>query len=241
VLLPFDRPLIAGILVRRYKRFLADIVLADGREIVAHCPNSGAMTTCSTPGSPVWVSAASNPTRKLPWTWEMVQANGVWVGVNTQIPNTAVAAFIAAGQIPALRGYATVRREVVYGSDGRSRIDILLQGKTAADTCHVEVKNATFRVGQHAAFPDAVTLRGQKHLRELTALVAAGQRATMFYFVGRSDCQRFRPADEVDPTYGRLLRVAAQAGVAILAYQMQFSRAGVALGRRLPVDLDGRI
>lgn len=236
-MLLFEMPLVAGTLVRRYKRFLADIVLSDGREIIAHCPNSGSMATCSEPGSPVLVSASSNPKRKLPWTWELVQSAGIWIGVNTQIPNAAVAAFVAAQRIAPLAGYAEVKREVVYGSDKRSRIDLLLKGGPDGRDCHVEVKNATMRVGAYAAFPDAVTLRGQKHLRELTLLAQAGERAVMFFFIGREDCTRFRPNDEIDPVYGALLRKAHKAGVEILAYQVAFAPEGVSLQAQLPVDL----
>ncbi len=229
------RPMIPGRLLKRYKRFLADIRLPQGEIIVAHCANSGSMATCADPDSPVMLSVSDDPKRKLRYTWELIEAQGVWVGVNTATPNAAVTHFVRTGQVPELAGYTHLRREVKYGSES-SRIDLLLTHQDG-HTCHVEVKNATMRVGHHAAFPDAVTLRGQKHLRELTALARRGERAVMFYYVGRADCLRLRPADEIDPAYGALLRQAASAGVEILAYRVSYDPYGVALLGRAPVDL----
>ena len=227
--------MVSGRLIKRYKRFLADVQLSQDEIVTAHCANSGSMATCADPDSPVMVSISDDPKRKLRYTWELIEAQGVWVGVNTATPNAAVAHFVQSGQIPELAGYAQQRREVKYGIEN-SRIDLLL---THADghTCHVEVKNATMRVGTHAAFPDAVTLRGQKHLRELTALARRGERAVMFYYIGRADCLRFRPADEIDPAYGALLRKAAAADVEILAYRVSYAPSGVTLLGRVPVDL----
>lgn len=214
------------------------MVLDDGREVVAHCANSGAMTTCNTPGARVLLQELpASPSRKLLFAWQMIEIDGTWVGVNTALPNAVAAAFVAAGQVPELSGYEIMRREVRYGAQMGSRIDLLLDGHEAMGPCHVEIKNTTLRVGAHAAFPDSVTLRGQKHLRELTHLAKHGQRAVMFYFMGRSDCHRFRPADEVDPAYGKLLRAAAAAGVEILAYRMAFAPDGITLLGRAPVDL----
>lgn len=231
-------PLLPGRLQRRYKRFLADVLLDDGREVVAHCANSGAMTSCNTPGARVLLQELPrSPSRKLLFSWQMIDIDGTWVGVNTVLPNAAAAAFVAAGRVPELQGYAEARREVRYGMQMGSRIDLLLDGHPILGPCHVEIKNTTLKVGEHAAFPDSVTVRGQKHLRELTHLAAAGQRAVMFYFMGRADCTRFRPADEVDVTYGRLLREAAAAGVEILAYRMHFDPAGITLLGRAPIDL----
>ena len=229
------RPMLPGYLVKRYKRFLADVRMSQNEIVTVHCANSGAMTTCSEPGSPVMVSFSDNPKRKLPHTWELIDVQGVWVGVNTVVPNAAVAHFIQSGQVSELASYAQLRREVKYGVEN-SRIDMMLTHEDGR-TVHVEVKNATMRVGDHAAFPDAVTLRGQKHLRELTALAQRGERAVMFYYIGRADCVRFRPADEIDPAYGTLLRRAAAAGVEILAYKVAYSPKGVILLGRTPVDL----
>ena len=234
-----ELPVLEGVLVQRYKRFLADVRLADGTELTVHCPNSGAMTTCSEPGRPVIISDSQNPKRKLRYTLEMIQMGDVWVGVNTANPNRAVAGFIETGQIAELSGYDTLRREVKYGREGRSRIDILLEDDESPDTrCYVEIKNTTLRSGEHAAFPDAVTTRGLKHLEELADVVESGHRGVIFFFMGREDCLRMRPADEVDPAYGEALRRVAAAGVEILAYRMAFSPTGVRLLDRAPVDLD---
>lgn len=231
-------PLVPGRLIRRYKRFLADVLLDDGREVVAHCANSGAMTTCNTPGARVLLQALPpSPGRKLLFAWQMIDIDGTWVGVHTALPNAAVASFVAAGLVPELLGYSEVRREVRYGAALGSRIDLLLGGHPVLGPCHVEIKNTTLRLGEHAAFPDSVTVRGQKHLRELTHLAQQGQRAVMFYFMGRADCARFRPADEVDPVYGALLRTAVRAGVEILAYRMAFAATGITLLGRAEVDL----
>ncbi len=222
--------------MRRYKRFLADVRLADGRVLTVHCPNSGAMTACCEPGRPVWISDSQNPARKLRFTWELIKMGRTWVGVNTANPNQAVAELVTSGCIPELSGYGRLRREVAYGRH-RSRIDILLEDPTGSlPACYVEVKNATMRVGEHAAFPDAVTERGQKHLRELSYVARQGLRAVLFFFVGRADCQRFRAASEVDPDYARLLRDAVGAGVEVLPYRMHLSPRGIALRGRLPFD-----
>lgn len=233
----FDLPQQRGTLIRRYKRFLADVRLDDGTELTVHCPNSGAMTTCSEPGRPVIISDSENPKRKLRHTLEMIHMGDAWVGVNTNNPNRAVAELIKAGEIPELTGYSSLKREVRYGREGKSRIDILLEEPGRPD-CWVEVKNTTLRRGEHAAFPDAVTTRGRKHLEELIDVTEQGDRAVMFFFVGREDCLRMRPADEVDPDYGATLRRAADAGVELLAYRVSFSPEGIRLVAAAPVDLD---
>jgi sugar fermentation stimulation protein A len=231
----FSTPLVRGTLRLREKRFLAHVVLDDGREVIAHTNNSGAMTGCSTPGSTVWLSPANNPKRKLKWTWELVEAvPGVLAGINTQLPNRLAEEAIAAGRIPELRGFASIRREVRYGEE-RSRIDVLLEDP---GRCWVEVKNVTLIRDGAAAFPDAKTDRGRKHLRELAAQVVAGDRAALLFVVQRSDADRVVPADDVDPAYGAELRRAAAAGVQVLAWQADVSPAGVSLVRPLPVLLD---
>ncbi|MEM6793593.1 MAG: DNA/RNA nuclease SfsA [Acidobacteriota bacterium] len=237
----FDKPLYSGRLVRRYKRFLADVVLDDGRELTVHCANSGAMTSCSKPGSRILVSDSGNPKRKLRYTWEMIRVGRSWVGVNTANPNRALGGFLRRGRIPELAAYGSVRGEVRVDG-GASRLDFRLESPPGAEgsapgAAWVEVKNATLRVGEHAAFPDAVTLRGRKHLRELETLVGRGDRAVIFYFVGRMDCARLRPADEVDPEYGAALRRAVAAGVEAMAYRFRFTRRGIELAGRLPIDL----
>jgi len=238
-------PLLAGVLVRRYQRFLADVELADGRVVTVHCPNPGRMTSCGEPGRPVLVSDSGNPRRKLRHTLELIRMGRTWVGVNTARPNRAVEAFIRAGEVPELAGYGEIAREVRYGEGGRSRVDLLLRDPSGGrPDCYVEVKNTTWRVpvpgrpGVHtAAFPDAVTARGRKHLRDLEGVVAGGGRGVLFFFVGRADCRRFRPADEVDPAYGETLREVVERGVEVLAYRMRFSPRRVVVVDRLPVDL----
>ena len=238
-------PLIRATLLRRYKRFLADVALEDGTELTVHCANPGAMASCSEPGRPVLISDSGNPKRKLRHSLEMIRMGRTWVGVNTARPNPAVAAFIRAGKVPELAGYAEMRAEVPYGHENRSRIDHFLHDPTGerAD-CYVEVKNTTWRTPAegmpglfHAAFPDAVTERGRKHLLDLEGVVRQGKRGVIFFFVGRADCQRFRPADEIDPAYGETLRQVVASGVEALAYRMRYSPRRLSLVDRLPVDL----
>lgn len=227
--------LIRGTLVRRYKRFLADVELDSGVTVTAHCPNSGSMQASCEPGRPVYLSRHDNPRRKLKYTWELIEMPTSLVGVNTQVPNQLTAAAIAAGDVAELAGYSTVRREVKAGE--RSRIDILL---TATDRrpCYVEVKNCTLVKDGLATFPDAVTVRGQKHLVELQKLVAQGFRCAMFFLVQRMDAERFAPADPIDPAYGDKLRAAAENGVEILVYDVAIDLDGIRVNRRLPYDLD---
>ena len=228
----FDPPLREGILVRRHKRFLADVQLADGTLLTAHCANSGSMLGVAVPGSPVALSHHPDKGRKLEWTWELVRLGSHWVGVNTALPNQLVADAIASGAIPTLAGWPTLRREVAYGTG--SRIDLLLQGGGRPD-CYVEVKNVTLTEGKVARFPDSVTTRGQKHLRELMAVRAQGHRAALVFWVFRGDCTEVRPADDIDPEYGRLLRAAARAGVELVAVDARVSPQTVEPGRLLPV------
>ena len=231
----FTKPMRQGVLIRRYKRFLADVELEDGEVLTVHCPNSGAMTTCSEPGRPVWISDSENPKRKLRYTLEMIRMGRTWVGVNTANPNRAVEGFVQRQRIPELAGYPPPRREVPYGEGKRSRIDLLLEDDGKPNV-YIEIKNTTLKDGQHVAFPDAVTERGRKHLEDLAAVAAEGHRGVIFFFVGRADCHRFRPADEVDPAYGETLRRVAAQGVEILAWRMRFSRQRIeALG---PVSVD---
>lgn len=233
----FPAPLVAGTLLRRYQRFLADVRLDDGTVICAHIPNSGAMTGLKEPGTRVWLSPARNPKRKLAYTWELCEVEGGLVGVNTAHPNAIVAEAIAAGMIPELAGYETIRREVAYGEN--SRIDILL---TAPDRprCLVEVKNVHLRraeigSGCNAEFPDAVTVRGAKHLREMANAVAAGDRAVMFYLVQRTDCTHFALARDIDPAYAEAFALARAAGVEALCYTCAISTLGVTLDHPLPL------
>lgn len=230
----FPAPLLPATLIRRYQRFLADVHLADGSIVTVHCPNSGSMAGCAVPGSPVLLSVSDNPKRRLAHTWELVQVGGSWVGINTARPNRLVHEALLAGQVPELAGYASIRPEVAYGREG-SRIDLLLEGP--AGRCYVEVKNVTLRDGELARFPDAVTSRGQKHLRELMGVVAEGERGVVFFLVQRGDVTAMAPADAIDPAYGRLLREAVAAGVEALVYQAEVTPAGISLGKRLPLLL----
>jgi sugar fermentation stimulation protein A len=225
--------LLAGTLICRYKRFLADVTLESGESITVHCPNSGSMTRCAVPGSPVILSRSDRPGRKYPHTWELVQVGGCWIGINTGITPALVREAVIDGIIPELQGYGTIRPEVRRGD---SRLDLLLTGERG--TCWVEVKNVTLADNGRALFPDAVTVRGQKHLTELMAVVRSGERGVIFFVVQRGDCQAMAPADRIDPRYGTLLREAVAAGVEVLAYRAEVSPAGVALAVRLPVELD---
>lgn len=227
-------PLIPGVLVKRYKRFLADIELADGSLITAHCPNSGSMLGCNLPGSPVMVSVSPNPNRKLAHTWELVQFGEYWIGLNTMLPNRLAEEAILDGTITELSSYQTLRREVPYGSE-RSRIDILLEG--GQGRCFVEVKNVTLVQDGLALFPDAVTERGQKHLRELLEVVRSGHRGVLLFTVQRGDGRAVAPADAIDPVYGRLLREAVAGGVEALAYRALVQPEEIRLTERIPVLL----
>jgi len=231
MLLPAD--LLTGRLLRRYKRFLADIELTDGRAITAHCPNSGSMTGCAAPGSPVLVSVSSKPSRKHPYTWELVQADGVWIGINTSLTNRLAREGIENGTVTELSGYDCVRGEVPYGT--HSRLDFMLSGERG--DCFVEVKNVTLLDGKRALFPDAVTTRGQKHLQDLMEIVAVGKRGIIFFVVQRGDTEAVSPAEKIDPEYGRLLRLAVGSGVEAIAYQALVSPAEIRLTHRLPLIL----
>jgi len=216
-----------GILLKRYKRFFAEIELETGEVITAHCPNTGPMTGISTPGSLVQVSPSTNPGRKLAYTWEMIQVHDTvptWVGVNTGLPNRLVRLALENALLPQLGNYDQIRFEVPYGAE-KSRIDFLLTGEQIQPT-YVEVKSTTWAQGNLALFPDTVTTRGQKHLRELMAL-ASENRAVMLYFINRTDCTQFAPGDSADPAYGRLLREAIAKGVTVLPCRFEITPTGV--------------
>lgn len=234
-----DPHLCQGRLVKRYKRFLADIIGADGKPMTIHCPNTGSMRACIAPGSPCWYSMSSSATRKYPGTWEIATTpDGFLAGINTHRANELVAELLAEKKVSALANYPVVRREVRYGEEN-SRIDFLLQSDGLPD-CYIEVKNVTLHEGGGLGlFPDAVSIRGAKHLRELMAMVANGQRAVLFFCVQHTGIERVAPADAIDPLYGKLLREAAQKGVEVIAWGATLSPDCIALRRPLPVLLDG--
>ncbi len=224
-----------GVLLRRYKRFLADVRLEDGSDVTAHAPNTGSMIGCDEPGSRVWLLDTGNGRRKYPLSWELVEVEGgVLVGTNTGLANGLVREGIERGLIPELGGFASLRAEVPYGSG--SRIDLLLED-AAAGSCYVEVKNVTMAADGVAYFPDSVSERAMKHLLELAEVAGSGDRAVVFFCVQRDDVREFRPADSIDVRFGEALRQAVAAGVEPLAYIADVSTAGVSLSRRLPVVL----
>ena len=231
----FPDPLIHGTLLRRYKRFLADIKLDDGREVTAHCANPGAMLGLKEAGAEVWLSPSRNPKRKLQYSWELVRADGALVGINTAHPNALTAEAIEAGRIAALQGYDSLRREVKYGQN--SRIDMLLEQPGKPD-CYVEVKNVHLMRRQGLAeFPDSVTKRGAKHLVELGDMVEAGHRAVMFYLVQRTDCERFAVAGDIDPTYAKELQRAMARGVEAICYDCAIETTGIQVRQPLTLEV----
>ncbi|MBE7373488.1 DNA/RNA nuclease SfsA [Pseudomonas lopnurensis] len=231
----FAKPLERGRLVRRYKRFLADIVTDDGEELCIHCPNTGSMLNCMGEGARVWFQRSSDPRRKLPGTWELVETpQGRLACVNTARANPLVEEALLSGVIAELAGFTALKREVAYGVEN-SRVDFRLDYAGAA--AFVEVKSVTlgFADSTQAAFPDAVTLRGARHLRELAALARAGVRAVQLYCVNLSDIEAVRPATEIDPLYAAALHEALAAGVEVLAYAAELSPEEIRLSRPLPV------
>jgi len=236
----FPQPLSRGRLVRRYKRFLADVVLDDGGgEVTAHCPNPGAMLGLAEPGREVWLSASTRAGRRLPYTLELVRDGDRLVGVNTGLPNRLAAEAIAAGAIAPLAGYERCRREVPYNGD--SRIDLLLEGAGRAP-CYVEVKNVHLRrrdgpYPTAAEFPDCVTRRGAKHLAALANAAGQGARAVLLFVVQRGDCDHVRLAGDLDPAYRAAFATAHAAGVEALCYACRIAPDGVAVETPLPMVL----
>jgi sugar fermentation stimulation protein A len=233
----FTEPLIPATLIKRYKRFLADVVLPSGEAITAHVANPGAMIGLAAPGSRVWLSKSANTKRKLPYSWELVEVDlGVGpelIGINTAHPNLLVAEAIAAGAIPELTGYAAARREVKYGKN--SRIDFLLEAPDRL-ACYVEVKNVhLMRRAGLAEFPDSVTARGAKHLDELAAVAAAGARAVMLFLIQIGSASRFALARDIDPAYAAAFDRARSAGVEAVAYRCLIEHAAITLAGPVPV------
>ena len=227
----FASPLIRGTLIQRYKRFLADVRLASGKVVTAHCTNTGSMTGCKEPGSAVYLSRSDHANRKLRYTWELIKANHTWVGINTLHPNKLVPEALESGIITELSGYRTIRREVKVSN--HTRLDLCLESE--AGNCFVEIKNVTLAVNGTAAFPDAISERGTKHLKELMRLKRQGHRTAIVFVIQRGDCDSFRPADEIDGEYGRWLRRATQAGVEALAYRAKVTPKEIRLADKITV------
>lgn len=231
----FLDPLLRGTLVKRYKRFMADVVLENGDTVTAHCANTGAMLGVQEPGSEVWLSPACNPDRKLKFTWEMIRIGDGLVGINTAHPNKIVAEAIEAGRIPELDGYDDLRREVKYGKN--SRIDILLSGGGKPD-CYVEIKNVhLMREPGVAEFPDSVSSRAAKHQGELANMVEQGARAVTVYLCQREDCASFRLAVDIDPDYAKAAADAKSRGVEAVCYACELTPDGITVSRRLELHL----
>jgi len=230
----FKRELQPGSLVRRYKRFLADVQLGNNKIITVHCPNSGSMLGCSEPGSPVMLSRSDNPKRKYPHTLEMLQVGTVWVGVNTALTNRLVREALENGVIKEFGGLDSITQEIK--TSDKTRLDFLLeqQGKKI----FLEVKNCSLAIDREAMFPDAVTIRGTKHLRELALLKQQGNRAAVLFCVQRGDVDCFVPASHIDPLYAETLVKVAEAGVMVLAYQADVSPTEIRIARKLPVKIE---
>nr|NJM03588.1 DNA/RNA nuclease SfsA [Desulfobacula sp.] len=231
-------PLVPGTLVKRYKRFLADVVLETGEIVTVHCPNSGSMKGCNFPGSRVFLSQSGNPGRKYRHTWELIEVPGTLVGINTQVPNKLVKRAVEKGLISELSGYGRVSAEVK--TSAHTRLDLVLEqgeGLESREDCYVEIKNCTLMEEGRAMFPDAVTERGQKHLQELEHLVSLGHRGVIFFLIQRMDAESFSPADKIDKAYGEKLRKAVQNGVEIVTRDTVITTERIKIGRALPVIL----
>lgn len=226
----WGHPLIEGILLKRYKRFLADVEV-NGQIITVHVPNTGSMTSCWEPGWKCALSLSNNPSRKMPYTLELIHNGECWIGVNTSNANKLVKEWLLADKIQELRGYERIQSEKKIGE---ARLDFFLEGHSHLPPCYVEVKNVTLKLNKIAQFPDAVSERGQKHLRELMKIKKAGQRAVMLYVVQREDVGTMIPAHSIDPEYGKLIKDAIESGVEILVYQCHLEKEEIKLGKSLP-------
>ena len=234
----FANPLIEGRLIKRYKRFLADVYLPNGEIVTAHCANTGSMKNCQPDNARVWLSRSNNPKRKLAYSWELIEvAPNVLVGINTSISNRLVREGIENGVIKELEGYQSIRSEVKYGLEG-SRIDLLLQQHQEHAECYLEVKSVTLWDGNsNGSFPDAVTVRGRKHLRELMAMVDQGYRAALCFCVQHNGIRCVTPADDIDPLYGKTLREAIAAGVEVFAYRAEIDTEKILISEPLCLGL----
>lgn len=229
----FAQALVPGTLIRRHKRFLAEVALAHG-PVTAHCPNPGAMTGLAEPGARVWLEPTPDPRRKLSHAWRLTQLSDAWAGIDTAVPNRVVAEALAAGRLPALAGYAEIRAEVPYAT--RSRVDFRLTAP-GRPPCYLEVKNVHLRrTGRLAEFPDCVTARGARHLDALAAMAASGARAVLLYVVQHTGCDRMALAADLDPAYAAASLRARAAGVEMLAHACTITPDGITLGGALPLD-----
>ena len=226
-----------GVLIRRYKRFLADVALDTGEKITAFTPNTGTLLSCAIPGSPVWLAYYPGEQRKYNWQWVMVKPQRALVCIDTGVPNKVVADFAMRQRIPQLAGYREYLSETPFTPGTRFDLCCRVHESDMLGRCWVEVKSTTLVRDRVAQFPDAVTSRGAKHLRELTKAVKQGDRGLQVYFVQRSDCSSFSPADDIDPEYGKAVRAAAKAGVEVLALQARVTQQAVTIAGELPVKL----
>lgn len=228
----FKNPLIHGTLIKRYMRFLADVKLDSGETVTAHCTNSGSMKSCLEKGAEVYLSPVDDPNRKTKFTWEMIKINGYWVGINTSNPNKLAFEAVKAGQIEKLKGYTEVQAEVKFDD---SRFDLMAKNDT--ETCFIEVKNVTYKEGNYALFPDAVTSRGKKHLETLVKVKEQGMRAVMLYIIQRIDVEIFSTAKQIDQEYSKALKIAYNKGVEIIPLQVKVTPENIELVKEIPFEL----
>lgn len=228
----FREELIHGRLIKRYKRFLADVKLDNGEIVTAHCTNSGSMKSCLEEDAEVYLSPVNDPKRKTKFTWEMIKINGDWVGINTGNPNKLAFQAISNNEIEKLKGYTEVKREVKFGD---SRFDVM--AKNEKETCFIEVKNVTLKEGDYALFPDAVTTRGKKHLETLIKVKEEGMRAVMLYIIQRMDVNVFAPAFDIDPEYSKTLQRAVKKGVEVIPVQAKVTPQKIELIKELPFKI----
>lgn len=224
--------MVHGRLLKRIKRFLAQVELDNGEIVFVHCTNSGSMKSCLENGAEVFLTPVNDPKRHTQFTWEMIKINGSWVGINTSNPNKIAYEAVSKGEIPELAGYSVVQKEVVFGD---SRFDIYAENE--AEKCFIEVKNVTLKEGRYALFPDSVTIRGQKHLKTLMEVKQGGMRAVMLYIVQRTDVEIFAPAKQIDQEYANILKKASVSGVEIIVIQVEVTPEGIFLKKKMPVEI----
>ncbi len=229
----FPNKLVHGKLIRRYKRFLADVELDNGEVVIAHTSNSGSMKSCLEEGAEVYLTYVDDPKRKTKYTWEMIKINDSWVGINTAVPNLLVFEAVKNQQIEALSGYSFVKREVKFDD---SRFDVFASNER--EECFIEVKNVSLKVDNYARFPDAVTTRGRKHLNTLMKVKKEGMRAVMVYVIQRADVEVFAPAVDIDPEYAKTLKEAYENGVEVYPIRAKVSPEKIELGELLSFEIE---